>query len=213
MSLRKLTPIFRLIFVLFILAIAVMLLFKGASDPIAAQQTPVPPTERQIENTIPKHVPIDVKLTKKKEKNWKDLKNENWAQDFELEITNTGDRPIYAFYLLVLFDVPTYVQDQVVDDQFVAPIRFGRAEIHDPRVKPKADDVPIKPSESMTFKIHPNQLLAWDKNRGHGRRSPTKAQIKLEWLNFGDGTGLVTNEGVPFPRKAPTTVRPTAFTS
>lgn len=55
------------------------------------------PQERQVENTIPKHVPLDVKLTKAKEKNWKDLKNENWARDFEVEVTNTEDKPIYTF--------------------------------------------------------------------------------------------------------------------
>src|ERR1041385_3770551 len=90
-SLRKLTPLFRLLFASLIVAIALVLLFKGASGPMNAQQQ-----ERQIENLIPKHVPIEVKLTKEKEKNWKDLKNENCARDFELDITNRGDKPIYA---------------------------------------------------------------------------------------------------------------------
>lgn len=104
-SLHRLVPLFRLLASL-ILSDALLLLLKGASGPISAQQSPSAQQERQIENTVPKHVPLDIKVTKEKEKNWKDLKNENWAQDFELEITNTGDKPIYTFYLMVYFDAP-----------------------------------------------------------------------------------------------------------
>jgi hypothetical protein len=195
-SLRKLTPLFRLLFALLVFSIALVLLYRGASGPTNAQQSQSSPQERQIENTIPKHVPIDVKITKEKEKAWKDLKNENWSKDFELEITNTGEKPIYTFYLLLLFDVPNEFEDELV-----APVYYGRAEIGNPRAKAGPEDVPIKSGESQVFKIHPNQITAFEKGRREKHwRLPTKVTIKLEILTFGDGTGFQTNQGVPFPR-------------
>lgn len=57
--------------------------------------------ERVLEDTIPKHLPIKVKLKKEKEKAFKDAKNEKWLRDFELEVTNTGDKPIYFLHLSI----------------------------------------------------------------------------------------------------------------
>src|SRR2546422_10189681 len=51
--------------------------------------------ERVLENTISKNVPIKVKIKKEKEESFKDLKNEKWVRELEVEVTNTGDRPIY----------------------------------------------------------------------------------------------------------------------
>src|SRR5438046_8804641 len=59
--------------------------------------------ERQVENKIPKHVPITIKLKKEKEKAFKDIKNEKWLQDFELEVTNTSNKPIYFLDVYVVF--------------------------------------------------------------------------------------------------------------
>src|ERR1051325_3366197 len=69
-TLRTLNPVIRLVFASLILATALALLWKGASDPTNAQQSPTAEQERKVENLIPKHVPIDVKITKEKEKAW-----------------------------------------------------------------------------------------------------------------------------------------------
>jgi hypothetical protein len=154
-SLRKLTPLFRLLFASLVLVIALVLLYRGASGPTRAQQSSASQQERQIENTIPKHVPSDVKITKEKEKNWNDLQNENWARDFELEITNTGNKPIYELEMLLWFDVPNEYQDELV-----TAITYHSPGISDPRSIATADDIPIKPGESKAFKIDPNQVLS-----------------------------------------------------
>jgi hypothetical protein len=196
-SLRILTPLFRLLFASLICAIALVLLFKGASGPINAQQSPSAQQERQIENTIPKHVPISVKITKEKEKAWKDLKNENWAKDFEIEITNTGDKLIYALELLLWFDVPNESQDELLAD-----ITYRTPSIRNAGSIAAAEDVPIKPGESKRFTIHPGNLLAWDKlGREQHWRLPTKVKIEFQLVAFGDGTGLVFDQGVPYPKR------------
>lgn len=195
-SLRKLTPLFRLFYAALVLAFGLVLLFKGASGPSSAQQSQ--PQERQVENTIPKHVPLDVKLTTEKEKNWKDLKNENWAKDFELEITNTGDKPIYALGLRLYFDVQNESGYDLTTD-----ISYGRPEVSDGRTRATADDVPINPGESKRFTIQPESVRAWDYGRRKkGYRLPTKVRIRFMDLRFGDGTGFEF-DGVPYPRRSP----------
>src|SRR5574341_1226841 len=204
-TLRKQYTLLRLVFASLILAMAVLLLWKGASGPINAQQSPAAQQERQIENTVPKHVTLDIKIRKEKEQAWKDLKNENWAEDFELEIKNTGEKPIYTFYLLLYFDVPTEF-----GAESIAQIYYGRPEISDPKVKPSEDDVPIKPGESKVFKIDQSVLRAWEKGRREKSRPlPTKVRIDFYQLTFGDGTGLMFNKAVPYPyRKSSQSLKP-----
>lgn len=207
-SLCKHTPLFRLVLTCLVLAIGIVLLFKGASDPISAQQSPTSQQERQIENTIPKHVPIEVKLTKEREKNWKDLKNENWAKDFELEITNTGNKPIYGLELLLWFDVPNEYQGELVAD-----VTYHIPGINDTRSIATAEDIPIKPGESKIFKIHPNIVLSWDKGRREkGYRLPSKVKIEFQFLSFGDGTGLIGDKAAPDPVR-PLTHQRSSFAS
>ena len=80
----------------------------------------------------------------------------------------------------------------------MAPLNFGKlGEVID---KAEPNDVSIKPGERYVFKIHPGQLNAWDKIQPKEHRPhPRKIQIILEGLSFGDGTGLVGNDGVAIP--------------
>ena len=148
--------------------------------------------ERGLEDLIPKHVPIRVKIRKEKEKEFKDLKNENWARDFELEVTNTGNKPIYEFYLLLVTDVKAAAGFRIV-----APVYYGRKELGTISTLATPDDIPLKPGESVILKIHPGQLEAWDYiRRTENRPHPKKIQVKLEGLSFGDGTGYGGEGGV-----------------
>ena len=83
----KYFPLVRLILSLFAALISIGLLVAAiqplsvAGSPQSQAQTG---TERVVEFTIPKHVPIKVKLKREKEKAIKDLRNEKWYQDFQL---------------------------------------------------------------------------------------------------------------------------------
>ena len=52
--------------------------------------------ERILENGVRDHVPIKFKIKKEKEESFKDLKNEKWVREFELEVTNTGDNIMFT---------------------------------------------------------------------------------------------------------------------
>ncbi|MDQ1637145.1 MAG: hypothetical protein QOF62_484 [Pyrinomonadaceae bacterium] len=151
--------------------------------------------ERELEDAIPKQVPLKVRIKKEKEKAFRDLKNEKWARDFELEVTNTGDKPIYEFYLLLITDIKAAAGYRIV-----APLYYGRTELGDLKVLATPEDIPVMPGESTILKIHPGQLEAWEiLQRKENRAYPKKITIKFQRVNFGDGTGYGPG-GLVFPR-------------
>src|SRR6185503_2198158 len=115
----------------------------GQSEIAAFKKTLPQENERELVDLIPKHVPIKIKIKKEKEAGFKDLKNERWAREFELEVTNTGTKPIYALDLLVLTDVTAAAGFRIV-----FPLYYGRNELGDIRTKAEPTDVPINTSES-----------------------------------------------------------------
>ncbi len=174
---------FLLVFILIV--VAVLLMGARLTSSIARVQE-----ERVFENAIPKDVPIKIKIKKEKEESFKDLKNENWAREFELELTNTGERPIYYVDILMVTDVKAADGHRIV-----FPLQYGRAGLGDIVSKPWPDDVPINPGETHIFKIHPGQVPAWEQGqRRENRPQPKKMRFELQLLSFGDGTGYFGNQ-------------------
>jgi len=153
--------------------------------------------ERLLEDQLPKHLPIKIKIKPEKEKGFKDLKNESWARDFILEVTNTGDKSIYYLSLNIWSDVKTK------SGQFIVfGLRFGQDELGDIRVKSQPGDMSIKPGETYGFTIHPGQLEAWEfMNRKENRPPAKKLRARFDLLSFGDGTGYAGTDGLALPRK------------
>lgn len=124
------------------------------------------------------------------------MKNENWARDFELEVTNTGNKPIYHFYLLLITDIKAAAGFRIV-----APVYYGRDELGTISTLATPDDIALKPGGSVILRIHRGQLDAWDyMRRTQNRPHPKKIQVRLEGLSFGDGTGYGGEDGVALPR-------------
>lgn len=155
--------------------------------------------ERELENTLPKHLPIRVKLKAEKEKAFKDLDNTDWARDFELEVKNTGTKPIYQLVLLLLLP-----ETQIAGGRLLFSLHYGRTELSVFKEKlelAKPEDIPIQPGETYIFKIPQGQDAGWeDLVRAEGWPQPKRVVLKLEGLSFGDGTGFRWNEGIPWPQ-------------
>src|SRR6185369_16993280 len=115
-------------------------------------------TERVFENAIPENAPIRIKIKKEKEKSFKELKDEKWVREFELELTNIGDKPIFFVYINLITDV------KIGDSPLIFALVYGRAELGDIITKAGPDDESIKPGETYVFKIHPGQIQAWEKS-------------------------------------------------
>ncbi len=151
--------------------------------------------EREIEDTIPKHLPLKVRV--RNAEKVKDLDNEKWARDLEIEIENTSDKPIYHIHILV--SLPGVRGESGHEIGF--PISYGRDDFVDYFTPIRPDDVPLRKGESHVFRI-PSQLQqGWEKfvvRRGVPKREPKRIQLIFSLLSFGDGTGFDTVGGLPF---------------
>lgn len=148
--------------------------------------------ERILESSIRQQVPIEIKIKKEKEESFKDLKNGKWVREFELEVTNTGEKPIYFLFLHLVTDV------RMGGTPLLFDLLYGRAELGDLVSKALPDDVPIKPKETYTFKLYPGQIPAWENSVADGDHpDATKINVVPQGLSFGDGTGYFGN--TPYP--------------
>src|SRR5262245_44208304 len=126
-----------------------------------------PAEERQIENKIPSHLPIKVKLRAEKEKAAKDLANERWHRDLELEIKNTGEKPIY--YLSIIVQIPEIT---LGGNPVSVHIRYGEHSLFDDsKGRANADDVPIQVKQTIFLGLDEESAKAWE-----------QWQKKEEWL-------------------------------
>ena len=143
--------------------------------------------EREIQDEIPKHVPIKVKIRSEKEKAFKDLKNEKWLRDLELEVTNTSDKPIYFLEFWVV--LPEVISENGMNVGI--PLRYGRSEFIDFKTLALPDDIPIQPGEKYIYKVPEKDQRGWEWHKARENRpDPTKIQIKFVQLSFGDGSGF-----------------------
>ncbi len=157
-----------------------------------------------MEDKIPKHLPISVKLRTEKERAFKEENNEKWFRDFELEVKNTGDKPIY------------FIQFDLVPDFGKAPsertpaltIQYGRDELvyFDTALTPQ--DVPIKPGEKVFLRARNEEIEGWEHFKAVEQwpehwLKPKKVSLLFEVLSFGDGTGFEGGGGVPHERRKP----------
>jgi len=160
--------------------------------------------QRLLENAIPKGVPIKFQLKEDYEARFKDLSNHKWVEDFELEVTNIGDKPIYylALSLVTNVDGSGLVLPDVElrrDNNFVMDLLYGRNELSDIVTKSTSDDPSLKPGETCLLKIHPGEVTGWGYGLRDGQPDATKIAVILQLLSFGDGTGHFGNSAKIYP--------------
>lgn len=119
-------------------------------------------------------------------------------RDLQLEVTNTGDKPIY--YLSLFVDLPGVTIPNGTDGMGFG-LHFGRRERYDIETKAEPDDVAIKPGETYVFSLSEIRAQNWE----HFMQREPKPTVKkfilhFQLLSFGDGTGFWGNEGMAVPR-------------
>ena len=154
--------------------------------------------EREVENKIPNHVPIKTKLKADKEKKFKDLDNPDWYPDFELEVTNTSDKPIYYLDLWLVY--PEIISDN--GRKVGVVLRYGRMDFVDFDTRALSTDIPILPGATITLKIPEMDQQGWLAHKIHEKRpDPKKVELSLTQVSFGDGSGFNGSDGRPYPYK------------
>lgn len=153
--------------------------------------------EREVEDKTPKHLPVKVRV--KNPEKVKDLKNENWLGEAEIEVKNVGDKPIYFLRLgLIFVDVKKDSGDEIGYS-----LVYGRGQLIDIDKRPEPTDVPIPPGGTHVFKLHESYVKGWNwyRTRVEKKPHPKKVAIIFSTINFGDGTGFVSTDGTPIPEK------------
>ncbi|HEX8282124.1 MAG TPA: hypothetical protein VF588_02165 [Pyrinomonadaceae bacterium] len=151
--------------------------------------------EREVLDKIPKHLPIKVKV--KRPERLKDGKNDDWLDDMEIEITNTGTKPIY--YLHVRLDMPDVLGPNGI--MYAFGYKYGRGALVAWEEPVLPDDVPLRPGETVTLNPPANHIKGWRGAREEGRiKNPKKIEFVFGVINFGDGTGFAGVQGTPMPR-------------
>lgn len=167
----------------FSLIVVALFLIKAPLTPSVARMQ-----ERVLQNNIKKDVPIKLNIKKEKEKSFKDLNNGKWVTEFELELTNTGDKPIYFVYLVLTSDVqlggnPVGVWQQAGVGRHHYQGNIGRHS--------------RKPGETHVFTIHPGQM-GWERAVSKGEQpDATRLEVDLQIQSFGDGHGYFNNTPHP----------------
>lgn len=163
------------------------------SAPVNAQEAGK--DEREFVSALPSHVPL--KVTVKNLEKVKDLRNEKWYGELEVEVKNIGTRPIYRFGLLLR--LPEVKHDGTI---YAHQFHYGRGELIDLSVKALPSDTPLLPGESSTFMVEERFVKGWE---GYSAERnippPKKVEFVLLSMSFGDGTGLVGSDGVFLPRR------------
>src|SRR5205085_9952560 len=135
--------------------------------------------EREFEDRTPQHLPIKLKV--KNLDKVKDLQNENWVEDLEIEVENKSDKPIYFLYFGI--DMP----DVRAEDNNVMgfSLSYGRDDLIDFTARLQSDDVPIKPGETCILKIAEAWQQGWrnfTKRRGISNAAVKKVRIIFQLL-------------------------------
>jgi hypothetical protein len=149
------------------------------------------PDERKFINKVPAHIPVKVKL--RNEQTFKKKENKNWARELGVEIKNTGAKPIY--YIYVIFNLPDFTLGGI---PVGLRVKYGRPELAFLETPLEPEDVPILPGETITLKIHENQVRGYETLRDReGRDDARKVELQMQYINFGDGTGFSGMRGEP----------------
>jgi len=153
--------------------------------------------EREFENKIPKHLPLQVRIQPDTEKAAKDPDNNRWHHDVAFEVKNTGDKPIY--FLSLFLEMPEIKPN---GDVLAWPLSYGRSSmVGNGQGFAQPEEVPIKPNETIVLTLSKAQADGWDQAREiDNLPQPTKLEIIFQELNFGDGTGFIGGTGTPWPR-------------
>ncbi len=152
--------------------------------------------EREVVEKIPKHLPIKVKV--KKPEKVKDLRNEDWLGELELEVINTGSKPIY--FLEIVLDMPDVFAPNGLN--IAIRLDYGRGELISLSEPVRPDDVPIQPGGVVILSAPAIHVENWKRARAKGTlTNPKKIEFFFYKINFGDGTGFVTKDGKPLPER------------
>lgn len=178
-----------------VLLLALVAALGAAAGAARSAQEHPGPGERRFENGVPGHVPLKVRL--KDEAAFRNPKNDEWGRDLEIEVTNTGVKPIY--YMFMIIELPDFTLED--GNPWGIRVKYGRKELWNLEEPILPEDVPIRPGESHTFRIPEQRWEGFKAVKARKNKAgPRKVRFVMQFITYGDGTGFEATEGAPTSR-------------
>ena len=148
---------------------------------------------RAVAVTIPARVPVRVEV--KNAERVADPSNGLWLRELEVEVTNTGSKPVYFVSLLLLLPGA-----KLAGLQPVYNLKFGARHLASYTAVARPEDAALAPGQSVVIKVATDQAAAWENWKARGLATdPQGLVLALHQLNFGDGTGYAGRDARPLP--------------
>lgn len=129
----------------------------------------------------------------------RNLQSDNWAEDLEIEIKNTSEKPIYYIRLVLTLNEiklpPNYYPLGFI-------IKYGNDRHINVGSLAEADEPSIKPGENYVLKIPMDQIEGWKRKQAEYNPPPvTRVELYFNVINYGDGTGYLGEKPQSNPPK------------
>ncbi len=125
-----------------------------------------------------KDMPIEVRAVK-------NLEADNWIEALQIEIKNTGQKPIYCISAHLSF--PDTKQGNM---EVGVPLDFGNMDNMDLRRLAPVDDPHLNPGEVNIWTIPEELRKGLDERVKNLPNLYVKSELEVHLISFGDGTGI-----------------------
>jgi len=124
----------------------------------------------------------------------------DFLNSVEVEIENTGSRPIFAIAATIRFPSLVFPDS---GKTYGIPLWYGREELVDIETRPQDSDAALTTGQHFVFRIPTlmqTGLHYFLANHHVDASLAKKMQFRVEEINFGDGTGYINGSFVDFRR-------------
>lgn len=124
----------------------------------------------------------------------RNLRNENWLRDLEIEVKNVSDSPVY--FISVSIHFPDISSDPPKPWRAVAgfSINYGDWRLINLKERASPQDVSLMPGGTYVFRVpdaHVKGLEHVKRRKGVGDEATKRIELGVNTVSFGDGTGYV----------------------
>lgn len=186
------------------------LLLAGITPLFTSAQSPglTAPGERRFTKKLFENMPVVIKEIRNPNK------GEDWLRDLEIEVENVSNKPVYFISIYIEFPdiLPMVEAHPSVDGHMPSkvrtafPLTYGNPKMVNISTLASADDVPLNPGETHIFKVPEARVLGLaylKQSRGVLEEATRNVIIRLNTVNFGDGTGFMSGRKIVIPNKEP----------
>jgi hypothetical protein len=177
---------------IFSIVICLLLLLTFSVVAVIAQEP-----EQRLINKVQKYIPLKIEIVHG------DINSK--IEDIKIKITNTSEKPVYFLH----FDISTLDNSAggikslsgggySLKSFSYGDMKFGRKS----KLKEESDEVFLKKGDHVTFDISKVLADAFVRMLNeNGVDAHYRLFIIFQWLSYGDGTGFMGSNAIPYPVK------------